>query len=68
MRGLWSAYLYGVRRQLKEKQFILGVDENTALVGKLDGIWQVMGQGQVHIITRAGQQDFDSGEQVSLPS
>jgi cyanophycinase len=68
MRGLWSAYLFGVRRQLKEKHFILGVDENTALVGKLDGSWQVMGQGQAHIITRDGQQEFNAGEEVLLPS
>jgi cyanophycinase-like exopeptidase len=53
---------------LKEKQFILGVDENTALVGKLDGSWQVMGQGQAHVITRDDQQDFDAGEEVLLPS
>jgi cyanophycinase len=66
MRGLWSAYLFGVRRQLKNNQFILGVDEDTALVGKLDGTWQVMGQGQAHIITRDGQQDFAAGEEVNL--
>jgi cyanophycinase len=66
MRGLWSAYLFGVRRQLKNSQFILGIDEDTALVGKLSGTWQVMGQGQAHIITRDGQQDFDAGEEVTL--
>jgi cyanophycinase len=66
MRGLWSAYLFGIRRQLKNAQFILGVDENTALVGKLDGTWQVMGKGQVHIITHDEQQDFDAGEEVIL--
>ena len=68
MRGLWSAYLFGIRRQLKDDQFILGVDENTALVGKLDGTWQVMGQGQAHIITRIDQQDFAVGEEVRLSS
>ena len=66
MRGLWSAYLFGVRRQLKDNQFILGVDENTALVGKLDGTWQVMGQGKAHIITRDSQQDFTAGETIEL--
>jgi cyanophycinase-like exopeptidase len=66
MRGLWSAYLFGVRRQLKNSQFILGIDEDTALVGKLSGTWQVMGQGQAHIITRDGQQDFDAGKEVTL--
>jgi cyanophycinase len=64
--GLWSAFLYGIRRQLKDGQFILGVDENTALVGELDGTWQVMGQGQAHIITRDGQRDFAAGEEVPL--
>ncbi|MBN1451357.1 MAG: Type 1 glutamine amidotransferase-like domain-containing protein [Anaerolineales bacterium] len=68
MRGLWSAYLFGVRRQLKKAQFILGVDENTALVGMLDGTWQVMGQGQAHIITRDSQQDFSAGEEVLFHS
>jgi cyanophycinase len=69
MRGLWSAYLFGVRRQLKEGQFILGVDENTALVGKLDeGAWQVMGQGKAHIITRDSQQDFIAEQEVLLGS
>lgn len=68
MRGLWSAYLFAVRRQLKDNQIVLGIDENTALVGKLDGVWQVMGQGQAHIITRNSQSDFDSGEEVPLSS
>jgi cyanophycinase len=66
MRGLWSAYLFGVRRQLKNDQFILGVDENTALVGKLGGSWQVMGKGQAHLITRDEQQDFDAGAEIIL--
>jgi len=66
MRGLWSAYLFGVRRQLDEGQFILGVDENTALVGKLGGNWQVMGGGQAHIITRNNQQDYDAGQELSF--
>lgn len=68
MRGLWSAYLFAVRRQLKDDQFILGVDEDTALVGKLNGTWQVMGKGQAHLITRNKQQDFNAGEEVSLSS
>jgi cyanophycinase len=66
MRGLWSAFLFAIRRQLRQDQFILGVDENTALVGRLDGSWQVMGQGQAHIITRDDQQDFNAGEEVPL--
>jgi cyanophycinase len=66
MRGLWSAYLFGVRRQLKDDQFILGVDEDTALIGNIDGTWQVMGRGQAHIITRNDQRDFAAGDEVPL--
>ena len=66
MRGLWSAYLLGIRRQLKDHQFILGVDEDTALVGNLNGTWRVMGKGQAHIITRDSQRDFTAGEEVPL--
>lgn len=64
MRGLWSAYLFGIRRQLKDGQFILGVDENTALIGKLGGIWKVMGSGSAHIITRDDQQDYVAGSEI----
>jgi len=66
IRGLWSAYLFAVRLQLKGEQFILGVDEDTALIGTLDGSWQVMGKGQAHIITRKSQRDFAAGEEVPL--
>lgn len=66
IRGLWAAYLFVVRQQLKNDQFILGVDENTAVVGKIDGTWKVMGQGKAHIITRNSQEDFDTGQEVPL--
>ena len=66
VHGLWSAYLFGIRRQIKEDQFILGVDENTALVGRLGGEWQVMGQSQVHIITRTEQKEFNVGQKVPI--
>ena len=66
MRGMWSAYLFGVRRQLKDDQFILGVDENTALVGKVGESWQVMGQGQAHIIARDDQQVYSAGQKLKM--
>lgn len=66
MRGLWSAFLFGLRRQLKDGQLILGVDENTALVGTLNGTWKVMGQGQVHTITRETQQTYNAGQMVEM--
>ena len=66
MRGIWAAYLLGVRRKMKEGQFILGIDENTALVGEVTGKWQVMGDGQVHVITHDSQQAFDANQEFPL--
>ena len=66
MRGLVSAFLYAVRPQLKDGQFILGVDENTALIGKLGENWQVMGEGKVHLITRNEEKVFDAGEKIYI--
>ncbi|MBT4311656.1 MAG: type 1 glutamine amidotransferase-like domain-containing protein [Anaerolineae bacterium] len=66
MRGLISTYLFAIRPQLKDGQFILGVDENTALVGKLDENWQVMGDGNVHLITRDDEKIFSAGEKLRL--
>jgi cyanophycinase len=68
MRGLWSAFFYGLRRKLSEGKYILGIDEDTALVGKLNGTWQVMGRGSAHLIWADHQQDFIAGQEVSLPA
>ncbi len=67
MRGLWKTFFLGLRRTLKLDEYILGVDENTALVGKLGGIWQVLGKGQAHLIWADRQQDYAAGQQISLP-
>jgi cyanophycinase len=68
MRGLWSAFFYGLRRQLGKDEYVLGIDENTALVGKLNGVWQVIGRGSAHLIWADHQQDYAAGQEVSLPA
>lgn len=55
-----------LRRGMKESEYMLGIDENTALVGKLDGQWQVMGESQVHVLKRKGTMKFAAGETVLL--
>ena len=66
MRGLWSTFLFAVRRKLEKGEFILGVDENTALVGKEGESWQVMGESKVHIITRDDEQIFSTGSEINF--
>jgi len=66
MKGLWAGFLFGARRQLEAGEFIIGVDEETALVGKLGGEWQIMGKGSVHLIMREGDESFTAGEKNNL--
>ena len=45
---------------------MIGVDENTALVGKLGGQWTVMGQSKVHIFTREGNRTFTNDQTLTF--
>jgi len=61
-----------LKTQLKKGERMIGVDENTALVGTLrqaqrGGEWKVMGQSKVHVFTKAGSQSYKAGQTLSLP-
>lgn len=60
--GIWKPVVYALQKQLKKGERMIGVDENTALVGRLGGEWTVMGQGKVHIFAPEGNKDFTSGQ------
>jgi cyanophycinase-like exopeptidase len=49
-------------------EYALGLDEDTALVGKQGGPWQVMGRQKVYIITKTEIKTYAAGEQVTLPA
>jgi cyanophycinase len=55
-----------IRRGMKESEYMLGIDENTALVGKLGGQWQVMGESKVYLLKRKSTRIFTAGETVPL--
>lgn len=55
-----------LKSKLKANERMLGIDENTALVGSLGGTWKVMGRSKVHVITRAGEQVYESGQTLTL--
>src|SRR5215207_6601284 len=42
--GIWKPIVFGLQRQLKKGEYMLGVDENTALIGRLGGEWTVKGR------------------------
>jgi len=52
--------------KLKDGERMIGVDEDTALIGTLGGEWKVMGQSKVHIFTREGEQVYESGQTIIL--
>jgi cyanophycinase len=64
--GPFKVYVNLLRRGLKDGEYMLGVDENTALVGQLGGPWQVLGKSKVHLLTRKRTRTFSAGETVPL--
>jgi hypothetical protein len=64
--GIWKPIVFGLQRQLKNGERMIGVDEDTALIGKLDGDWIVKGKSQVHVFTRAGTLSYSHDQILTL--
>ncbi|HMB25561.1 MAG TPA: Type 1 glutamine amidotransferase-like domain-containing protein [Anaerolineales bacterium] len=64
--GIWKPFLFGLQRQLKDGERLIGVDENTALIGRLDGEWVVKGVSEVHVYTRSGKKSYSAGETLTV--
>ncbi len=64
--GIWKPMIFAMQKQLKSGQRMVGVDEETALVGTLNGEWKVMGQSNVHVFAKDGSKKYQSGEIVPL--
>ena len=62
-----GAMLNPLRRRLGANEYALGVDEETALVGRLASPeWTVMGRQTISVIRKSGVHVYKSGEQVVL--
>jgi len=64
--GIWKPLVFALQKQLKKGERMIGVDENTALVGRLSSEWTVMGQGKVHVFTREGNMTFTNHQSLTL--
>ncbi|MFN3490706.1 MAG: cyanophycinase [Anaerolineales bacterium] len=53
------------RARLKKNDLMIGIDENTALVGK-NGEWTVMGKAGVHVFAKHDSKSYAVGEKFSL--
>jgi cyanophycinase len=64
--GIWKPIVFGLQRQLKKGERMIGVDEDTALVGKLDGEWVVKGKSKVHVFARDGKSSYSDGQTLTF--
>ena len=64
--GIWKPLVFALQKQLKKGERMIGVDENTALVGKLGSEWTVMGQGKVHVFTHKGNMTFSNHQTLTF--
>lgn len=55
-----------LRRRLDEGETMLGIDEDTAAIGKLNEEWTVMGKSKVHVFTKTDIKTYVAGEKFSL--
>lgn len=64
--GIWKPIVFGLQRQLKKGERMIGVDEDTALIGKLDGEWVIKGKSKVHVFARDGKVSYSAGQTLTL--
>lgn len=64
--GIWKPLIFALRRKLNDGEIMLGVDEDTALVGRLGSVWTVMGKSKVHVFTRTGEKTYSNGDSFAL--
>lgn len=64
--GIWKPIVFGLQRQLKKGERLIGVDENTALIGKLGSEWTVKGKSKVHVYMRDGKMSYTNGETLTF--
>jgi cyanophycinase len=55
-----------LRLRLKNGETMIGVDEDTAVIGKLNEEWTVMGKAKAHLFTKDESKSYAAGEKFSL--
>lgn len=64
--AMFRPLVFALRKQLDQSQRMIGVDEDTALIGTLGGEWRVMGSSKVHVFTNAGVKEYENGQTLFL--
>ena len=55
-----------LRRRLRDGEIMIGVDEDTAIVGRLNEPWSVMGKTKAHLFTNKDGKSYAVGEKFTL--
>ena len=55
-----------LRNRLKEGEIMIGIDENTAVVGRLNEEWTVMGKAKAHVFTKNENTSYGAGEKFII--
>ncbi len=53
-------------KRLKDGETMIGIDENTAVIGKLNEAWTVMGYAEAHVFTKDGSKSYGAGEKFKV--
>jgi len=64
--AIWKPVVFALQKQLKDRQLMVGVDEDTALVGSLHGEWKVMGRNKVQVFTRNRKSQYNRDDLIPL--
>jgi cyanophycinase len=64
--AMFKPLLLALMGKLRAGERLIGVDEDTALVGRLGGTWTVMGKSNVHVYTHEGHETYENGQTFLL--
>lgn len=55
-----------LRKRLRDGEMMIGIDESTAIIGKLGEEWTVMGKAKAHVFMKNESKSFAAGEKFLL--
>lgn len=64
--GVWKPIVFGLQRGLKKDERMIGIDEDTAIIGRRNGEWIVKGKSKAHVFTRDGKASYSDGQTLTL--
>lgn len=54
------------RMRLHDGEVMIGIDEDTAIIGRADEAWTVMGRSKAHVFTKNDSRSYAAGEKFTL--